>query len=84
MTTMTTTDLAADFECTPRELRKFLRSDASGIESVGKGSRYALPGSKREVTALKKRFAAWSEAKATPAEEDAPEVDISDESPDFN
>lgn len=79
MSTMTTTDLAAQLETTPRELRKFLRSDASGIESVGKGSRYALPGSKREVAALAKRFAAWTEAKAPKddaPEGDAPEVEV--------
>lgn len=74
MTTMTTAALAEALETTPRELRKFLRSDASGIEGVGKGSRYALPGSKREVTALGKRFAAWTEAKAPKVEEDAPEA----------
>lgn len=73
MTTMTTATLAEALETTPRELRKFLRSDASGIESVGKGARYALPGSKREVTALAKKFAAWTEAKAPQAD---PEVEV--------
>lgn len=58
----TTTTLAAEFETTPRTLRKFLRSNDSGIESVGKGSRYALPSSKREVQALRKRFDAWGAA----------------------
>lgn len=74
----TTTELATALETTPRTLRKFLRSQDSGIESVGKGSRYALPTSKREVNALAKRFNAWDEArKATtePAETDTPEVD---------
>lgn len=69
----TTTDLAANFDTTPRELRKFLRSDASGIESVGKGSRYALPTAKRELNALKKKFDAWTEAKAP-----APIIDAED------
>lgn len=71
----TTSTLAVEFDTTPRELRKFLRSDASGVEGVGKGSRYALPGSKREVTALRKRFDAWVEAKAPEVEGDAPETD---------
>lgn len=62
---MTTTELATDFDTTPRELRKFLRSPESGIESVGKGSRYALPTAKRELAAMRKRFDAWTEAKST-------------------
>ena len=61
---MTTNELATALETTPRTLRKFLRSNDSGIESVGKGSRYALPSSKREVNALSKRFNAWSDALA--------------------
>jgi hypothetical protein len=69
----TTTTLAAEFETTPRTLRKFLRSADMG---VGKGSRYALPTSKREVTALKKQFDAWDEAR-TPA----PEVEVEVEAP---
>lgn len=59
----TTAQIAEAFNTTPRTLRKFLRSDESGIESVGKGARYALPGSKRELTALQKRFDAWVEAR---------------------
>ena len=58
----TTATLAAEFNTTPRTLRKFLRSNESGIESVGKGSRYSLPTSKREVNALKKRFDKWTAA----------------------
>lgn len=78
MTANTTATLAAAFDTTPRELRKFLRSSASGIESVGKGSRYTLPSTKREVAALNKRFAAWVEAKAPKAdpEVEAAEVEV--------
>lgn len=68
---MTTTELATDFNTTPRTLRKFLRSDASGVEGVGKGSRYALPSSKREVASLRKKFDAWN----------APKVDDSTDAP---
>lgn len=76
---MTTTELAADFDTTPRELRKFLRSADSGIESVGKGSRYSLPKGKREVTALRKRFDAWGEArKAEKVETDETPTDTED------
>lgn len=70
----TTTTLAAEFDTTPRTLRKFLRSADMG---VGKGSRYTLPTAKREVASLRKQFDAW-EAARTPAPEvevDAPEGD---------
>lgn len=77
---MNTTDLAANFETSTRTLRKFLRSDASGIESVGKGARYSLPSSKREVASLRKRFDAWDAARTpapAPADDapDAPDAD---------
>lgn len=67
---MTTTELAAAIDTTPRTLRKFLRSEGAG---VGKGSRYALPSSKREVASLSKRFAEWDAAR-TPAPEAVDEV----------
>jgi hypothetical protein len=68
----TTTTLAAEFETTPRTLRKFLRSPESGIESVGKGSRYSLPTAKREVASLRKRFESWNaEVEVADAEVDA-------------
>lgn len=74
----TTATLATEFETTPRELRKFLRSDASGVEGVGKGARYALPGGKREVAAMRKRFDAWVEAKTPAPEVEAPEAPDAD------
>lgn len=77
---MTTTELAVALDTTPRNLRKFLRSADSGIESVGKGARYSLPSSKREVGALTKRFNKWAEAQVEARKEretpsDAPETD---------
>lgn len=75
----TTTTLAAEFDTTPRTLRKFLRSPESGIESVGKGARYALPASKREVAALQKRFTAWIEAREAAKVEAETETDAPDE-----
>lgn len=71
----TTAQLAETFETTPRTLRKFLRSQDMG---VGKGSRYALPGTKREVTALQKRFNTWVEAQAPKAD---PEVEVEGDTP---
>jgi hypothetical protein len=75
---MTTTDFAASLDTTPRELRKFLRSADSGIEPVGKGARYALPSTKRDINALSKRFTAWSEAKIAAAEAKAQGDDDTD------
>lgn len=75
----TTTELATALDTTPRTLRKFLRSEGQG---VGKGSRYALPSTKREVNALNKRFTAWreaQEAKKSSNEAPAPEVDAKGE-----
>src|SRR5689334_16710886 len=79
MIMQTTADLAADFNTTPRTLRKFLRAEDMG---VGKGSRYALPTTKREVNSLKKRFTAWQEsleAKKSPAAAIEAEVEALEE-----
>lgn len=70
-TTITTADLATQFETTPRTLRKFLRAQDAG---VGKGQRYSLPAGKREVTALQRKFEAWTAAQAKAAPEAAPEA----------
>ena len=75
----TTTDMAVEFGTTPRNLRKFLRSEESGIAPVGKGARYALPGSKREMTALRKRFDSWTEAREAAKVEAETETDTPDE-----
>ena len=62
--TMTTAQLAEALDTTPRELRKFLRADAKTKGTTdtlpGKGSRYALPGTKSAIASAKKRFIAWS------------------------
>lgn len=78
MAEMTTAQVAEEFDTTARELRKFLRSEASGIESVGKGARYTLPGNKRELTKLRKQFDEWTASKVKTAEtvgEDASDED---------
>lgn len=64
-----TTELAATLDTTPRTLRKFLRSEGQG---VGKGSRYALPSSKRDIAALSKRFDAWNAARTADDAAEAP------------
>lgn len=63
-TTATTAEIAAALNTTPRELRKFLRADAKARNASdslpGKGSRYSLPATKTAITALNKKFIAWS------------------------
>lgn len=55
----------ANAKTATRTLRKFLRADAIaqggkvGIDTPGKGGRYAIDLNKRELTALTKRFKAW-------------------------
>lgn len=73
MATLNTTELATEFETTPRELRKFLRSDAADHETPtpGKGARYSIE--RREVRSLKKRFDAWTASRN--ADDDAPDAD---------
>ncbi len=73
MAQITTAELAAELETTPREVRKFLRSEDGKNATVGKGARWSIE--KREVRALKSRFAKWTAAKAVDAE-------TADEAPD--
>lgn len=63
MTMMTTTELAAELDTTPRTLRKFLRDDFAARDAAtpGKGARYAIP--RRELRSLRPRFAQWVEAR---------------------
>lgn len=77
---MTTNEIAVELDTTPRTLRKFLRSEGQG---VGKGSRYALPSSKRDMNSLRKRFSAWQEAiAAKKGTDDAPDaIDTPDDAP---
>lgn len=71
MAALSTAEVATALETTPRTLRKFLRSDASPIASVGKGSRYAIE--KKHLRSLKARFAKWeSEAVAAATERETP------------
>lgn len=78
--TITTAELAEALGTDPRTLRKFLRADARSRDAAdtlpGKGSRYALDGSKRSITALGKKFAKWTTA------QEAAKAAKADESPD--
>ncbi len=66
--TMTPAEFAVEVDSDGRTVRKFLRSITPKDEQPGKGSRWSLPGTKREVTKLQKQFREWS---ATQAEEKA-------------
>lgn len=77
---LTPKEIAADWEISPKTLRKFLRKDekaisAQGGETPGKGGRWAIPAN--SLKGLKTRFDAWTAANAAKqAEKDAePEGD---------
>lgn len=77
--TMTPAEFATEVNSDGRTVRKFLRSITPREEQPGKGSRWVLPGTKREVTTLKNRFTKWTEdqeaARAARAEKAAQEAD---------
>lgn len=79
MTNITTNELAVELGATPRETRKFLRSITPKEEQPGKGSRWAIPGGKRELTRLQKQYTEWHkkqlEERARRAAEEAAEVE---------
>lgn len=70
MAQITTNELATALDTTPRTARKFLRSPDSGVEGVGKGSRYLIE--KRDLRSLRTRFAKWDEARNAKVEDNAP------------
>lgn len=76
MATMSTKEVAAELETTPRTLRKFLRKIGAG---VGQGSRYAVD--QDDLETLRARYAAWLAAKVTTVEisEDEPVADAPDD-----
>lgn len=59
MANLNTTEIAQEFGITPKELRKFLRSDSRerGIATPGKGQRYSI--ARKELRGLKSRFEKW-------------------------
>lgn len=72
MATMTTTEVAAEFGTDARTLRKFLRSEEGKNTKVGKGARWGIE--KRELRALRSRFAKWDEARTAPVADESPEA----------
>lgn len=57
MATITVAELALDLDTDARTARKFLRSITPKESQPGKGSRWSIE--KREVRALRKKFAAY-------------------------
>jgi predicted transcriptional regulator len=79
MAQITTAELATELGTTPREVRKFLRSDESPISSVGKGSRYSIE--KRDIRSLRSKFSKWDEARKAAKTDNAPEAPEGDDTP---
>lgn len=67
--TLTVNEFAAHVESDGRTVRKFLRDTIAKESHPGKGSRWALPGTKRELNKLTKQFNTWAEAKAPKVDE---------------
>lgn len=59
--TITTAELAEELDTDPRTLRRFLRSEASPVETVGKGKRYILDSKTTKL--VRKQFLAWAASK---------------------
>ena len=72
---MNTAEFAQELNTTPRVARKFLRSITPKDDQPGKGSRWDLPSTKREVTKLKKQFDSWKAAQEKANDEDADSTD---------
>lgn len=77
--TITPTEFATEVGTDGRTVRKFLRSITPKDEQPGKGSRWALPGTKRDLDKLTKRFNEWTAKqdadRAARAEKAAAEVE---------
>lgn len=91
--TITPNELGTEFGTDGRTARKFLRSITPKDEQPGKGSRWAIPGTKTELNKLRKQYDAWNakqaeekaaraqaaaEKAAEAVEEDADEVELDD------
>lgn len=70
---MTPAEFAVEVDSDGRTVRKFLRSITPREEQPGKGSRWSLPATKRDITRLKKQFAEWSAKQAEDAAKRATE-----------
>lgn len=81
--TLTPAELAAELGTDARTARKFLRSITPKDEQPGKGSRWALKGTKTAIAAYRKQFTAFEAAQAeAKAKRDAAKAALELETPD--
>lgn len=59
---MTPAELAEHLDATPRYTRKFLRAITPREDQPGKGGRWAIDGSKKELSQLTKKFKEFQKA----------------------
>ena len=65
---LTTAEVAAELDTTPKTLRRFLRADVKanggqvGVDTPGKGKRYSFE--KGEISKMRKQFVKWQKAQA--------------------
>ena len=78
-TTMTPAQFAETVKSDGRTVRKFLRSITPKDEQPGKGSRWELPGTKREMGKLQKQFADWTAAQEKARAEKAEKAEVVEE-----
>ena len=62
VSTITPAELAEVVKSDSKTVRKFLRSITPREDQPGKGSRWAIPGSKSNLNKLQKQFATWNQA----------------------
>lgn len=67
MPIMTPKEIAASFDASPKRVRKFLR--ASRDDAPGKGGRWGISLTPRQLTAMRKRFDAWNASTANAVSE---------------
>lgn len=65
---ITPKDLAETFHTSDKLVRKFLRDVTDEGSRPGRGSRWVLPGNKRELNRLTKQFQDWSQNHKTAIE----------------
>ena len=53
-------EVEANAKAATRTLRKFLRDETSGVDSVGKGGRYTIDLKAAELKAMRKRYTDWA------------------------
>lgn len=82
MATLTAKEVAEKLKTDARTFRKFIRSEVKaaggtvGVETPGKGKRYSFES--KEISSLRKRYAAWEETRRVAKEAEETEVEETD------